>query len=168
MTDFATDQCLIKGDASQFETALVNIAVNGRDAMQGQGTLAITVKRLLGAPSRQAHPEVHGDVIAVAISDNGPGIPSDKLEQIFEPFYTNKEAGGGTGLGLSQVFNFAKEAGGSVRVESEVDRCMTVVLSALRRGRTDSQSAAPGRCRHSCTESACIDRAPRPDRRDHL
>ena len=127
-TELTSDRCFIKGDISQFETALVNLAVNGRDAMHGQGHLTITVNRVSERSAWQGHEAVSRDLIAVAVTDTGAGIPSDRLEQIFEPLYTTKEAGAGTGLGLSQVQGFAKQTGGEVSVKSEIDRGTTFTL----------------------------------------
>ncbi|WP_131116410.1 ATP-binding protein [Lichenihabitans psoromatis] len=127
-TELSSKRCFIKGDISQFETALVNMAVNGRDAMNGQGHLIIAVKRVTDGPAWHGHDAVSRDVIAVAVTDTGAGIPSARLEQIFEPLYTTKEAGAGTGLGLAQVHGFAKQTGGEVRVESELGRGTTFTL----------------------------------------
>jgi signal transduction histidine kinase len=114
--------------ASQFETALVNMAVNARDAMNGEGKLTIRVEEVSDMPSirGQAPRRVH--FVAVSVSDIGCGIPADRLGHIFEPFYTTKEVGKGTGLGLSQVFGFAKQSGGDVAVESTAGRDTTFTL----------------------------------------
>jgi len=112
--------CYIRADSSQFETALINIALNARDAMNGQGTLTLRV----GAD--QVLPSIRGDAgsrqafIAISLTDTGSGIPGEAFERIFEPFFTTKEVGKGTGLGLSQVFGFAKQSGGNVDVASNV------------------------------------------------
>ncbi len=118
----------IEADPSQFDTAIINMAVNARDAMNGDGRLAITVKRVDCLPSIRNHPAVMKPHVAVEISDTGSGIPADKLEHIFEPFFTTKDIGQGTGLGLSQVFGFAKQSGGDVIVESAVGRSTTFTL----------------------------------------
>ena len=148
-TELTSGSCFIKGDISQFETALVNLAVNGRDAMHGQGHLTITVKRMSEIPALCGREAVPRDVIAVAVADTGAGIPSDRLEQIFEPLYTTKEAGAGTGLGLSQVRGFANQTGGEVRVESEVGRGTTFTLSPAMR-------ASGGGCRRGGAEFRAI------------
>jgi two-component system NtrC family sensor kinase len=110
----------VDADLSQFETALINIAVNARDAMKGEGRLIISVTDSTQLPSAMM-PRKDG-YVAVAIADSGSGIPADQFERIFEPFYTTKEVGQGTGLGLSQVFGFAKQSGGEVVVASEVGK----------------------------------------------
>ena len=112
--------CYIRADSSQFETALINIALNARDAMNGQGSLTLRLD------ADQALPSIRGDAgsrqafIAISLTDTGSGIPGETFERIFEPFFTTKEVGKGTGLGLSQVFGFAKQSGGNVDVASQV------------------------------------------------
>ena len=122
------EPCFINVDPSQFDTALVNMAVNARDAMNGEGRLTITVHPVSGIPQIRSHSPVTGDFIAICIEDTGCGIPPDKIEHIFEPFFTTKGVGQGTGLGLSQVFGFAKQSGGEVRVQSTVGRGTMFVL----------------------------------------
>ena len=110
--------CLINADPSQFDTAIVNMAVNARDAMDRQGTLTIGVRTVDHVPAIRNHPPVHGDYVAVFLHDTGSGISDDQIDQIFEPFFTTKDVGHGTGLGLSQVFGFAKQSGGEIMAES--------------------------------------------------
>ncbi len=114
--------CFTNVDPSQLDTALVNMAVNARDAMEGAGRIDITVRSAGLIPAVRSHPAVEGRFIAIAMADSGSGIEPDKLERIFEPFFTTKGVGQGTGLGLSQVFGFAKQSGGDITVESEVGR----------------------------------------------
>ena len=128
VTDLSDTPCFVDADPSQFDTALVNMAVNARDAMDGEGRLVIRVRAVGGMPAIRAHAAIPGAFVAVSISDTGTGIPTDRLEQIFEPFFTTKGVGQGTGLGLSQVFGFAKQSGGEVTVESEVGRGTTFTL----------------------------------------
>ena len=120
--------CRIEADISQFETALVNLAVNARDAMDGEGTLRLQVHCGGAMPAVRTHEADGGAFVAVSVTDTGCGIPPDLLGRIFEPFYTTKEVGKGTGLGLSQVFGFAKQSGGNVAVESEVGRGTTFTI----------------------------------------
>ena len=118
----------VNADPSQFDTALVNLVVNARDAMDGQGRLRIRLCRATTIPPVRAHPRQRGDFVAVSISDTGSGIPPENLERIFEPFFTTKTVGQGTGLGLSQVFGFAKQSGGEVTVESALGDGTTFTL----------------------------------------
>lgn len=120
--------CLINADASQFETALINMAVNARDAMGGEGLLTISVRSVAELPGPAPQPKSPHGYIAVSVEDTGVGIPQGQLGRIFEPFFTTKEVGQGTGLGLSQVFGFAKQSGGEVTVASEVGKGSTFTL----------------------------------------
>ncbi|HEV2566966.1 MAG TPA: PAS domain-containing protein [Microvirga sp.] len=128
VTNIACERCFVEADVTQFETALVNMAVNARDAMNGEGTLRVHVDSLSRMPSLRGHAGGRGRFVAVSISDTGSGIPPDRLSHIFEPFFTTKEVGKGTGLGLSQVYGFAKQSGGDVAVESTVGQGTTFTL----------------------------------------
>jgi len=127
-TSFNADDCLVDADASQFDTALVNMVVNARDAMEGTGRLSIVVDEVEGVPAIRAHAGGSGSFIVVRISDTGIGISAENLPHIFEPFYTTKEVGKGTGLGLSQVYGFAKQSGGDVDVSSTAGSGATFTL----------------------------------------
>ena len=122
------DPCLVYADPSQFDTALVNIAVNARDAMSDAGRLTIGVGTVASIPATATQPALANPAVAITLADNGSGIAREHLEQIFEPFFTTKRVGQGTGLGLSQVFGFIKQSGGEVRVTSEVGRGTTFHL----------------------------------------
>jgi PAS domain S-box-containing protein len=127
-TELPDKPCHIRADLSQFETALINIAVNARDAMAGEGTLTL---RLVGGqpmPRIRGHAGSDSAFAAVALTDTGVGIAPDVLPRVFEPFFTTKEIGKGTGLGLSQVFGFAKQSGGDVDVTSDLGRGTTFTL----------------------------------------
>lgn len=128
VNDIPDQPCPINADRSQFDTAIVNVAVNARDAMRGEGTLTISVRRAEGVPAIRAHAFIPGEYVAIAISDTGTGIPADSIDRIFEPFFTTKGVGEGTGLGLSQVFGFAKQSGGQVIVESQEGEGATFTL----------------------------------------
>ncbi|MCJ2138150.1 PAS domain S-box protein [Methylobacterium sp. J-026] len=127
-TDLPAEACFTHADPSQFDTAMVNMAVNARDAMDGEGRLTIRIEAADGMPGGGPHPAIPGPFVAVSVADTGTGIPAERLEQIFEPFFTTKGVGQGTGLGLSQVFGFAKQSGGEVRVDSEVGGGATFTL----------------------------------------
>nr|WP_249159853.1 ATP-binding protein [Bradyrhizobium tropiciagri] len=134
-TKLSRESCLVEADASQFETALVNMAVNARDAMNGEGSLQICIKEIAGMPPVRGHAGISSPFVAVSLTDTGSGIPEEKLAHVFEPFFTTKEVGKGTGLGLSQVYGFAKQSGGDVAVESEVGRGTTFILYLPRAAR---------------------------------
>ena len=124
----ASCPCHIHADRNQFDTAIINMAVNARDAMNGDGRLTICVESVDGMPSVRSHQAIAGDFIAISLTDTGEGISADRIDHIFEPFFTTKDVGKGTGLGLSQVFGFAKQSGGEVMVESEVGTGTTFTL----------------------------------------
>jgi PAS domain S-box-containing protein len=122
------NRCFVKVDPIQFDTALVNIAVNARDAMGQSGQLTITVQPVEELPVIRNHPAVRGSYVAVMLTDTGCGIAPAQQERIFEPFFTTKETGKGTGLGLSQVFGFAKQSGGEIAVESTLGKGTTFTI----------------------------------------
>ena len=136
--------CFINADAGQFETALINMAVNARDAMGGEGRLTIAVRAVADLPHPARHPESPHGYVAVSVDDTGVGIPQEQFGRIFEPFFTTKEVGQGTGLGLSQVFGFAKQSGGEVMVASEVGKgsSFTLYLPRVLRGDRPQQVVA--------------------------
>ncbi|MET0220463.1 MAG: ATP-binding protein [Tardiphaga sp.] len=118
VVELPAEPLFVDADVSQFETALINMAVNARDAMNGEGRLTIAVQAI-ERPSEVVPTRPDG-YVAISVRDTGTGIPADQFERIFEPFYTTKEVGHGTGLGLSQVFGFARQSGGEVVVASEM------------------------------------------------
>lgn len=112
------DDYLAIADIAQFETAIINLAVNGRDAMDGNGELTIHVGKADHIPSLRGQSSRAGRFVTISVTDTGIGIPLDKQQIIFEPFFTTKEVGKGTGLGLSQVFGFTKQSGGDIKLTS--------------------------------------------------
>jgi PAS domain S-box-containing protein len=110
--------CFTIADIAQFETALINLAINARDAMDGEGRLSIAVRKVEGIPSLRAQSARGGDYVAITVTDTGSGIAAEHIDAIFEPFFTTKEVGKGTGLGLSQAFGFAKQSEGDIAVAS--------------------------------------------------
>ena len=126
--DLPATACHVNADPSQFDTALVNMVVNARDAMEGEGTIVIRVEAVDSMPPIRLHARVDSPFVAVSITDGGSGIPDDVADRIFEPFFTTKGVGQGTGLGLSQVFGFAKQSGGEVMLESVVGQGTTFTL----------------------------------------
>jgi PAS domain S-box-containing protein len=110
-------------DVTELETALVNLVINARDAMPGGGVITISAHN--NALNEAAHT---GDYVAISVADTGVGIPPDVLSRIFDPFFTTKPIGKGTGLGLSQVHGFAHQAGGTVKVASEIGKGTKVTI----------------------------------------
>ena len=117
-------------DAGQLENALLNLAINARDAMPEGGRLTIeTANADLDERYARAHDGVvPGQYVMVSVTDTGTGMPPQVVERAFDPFYTTKGIGKGTGLGLSQVFGFVKQSGGQAKIYSEIDRGTTVRL----------------------------------------
>ncbi|MFN3865968.1 MAG: PAS domain-containing protein [Demequina sp.] len=109
-------------DPSQFESAVLNLAINARDAMPGGGTLTLETKvKHLDEAYVTAHAEVEpGTYVVVTVTDSGTGIAPEVLDQLFDPFFTTKEVGHGSGMGLPMVWGFARQSGGHVTVYSEV------------------------------------------------
>jgi signal transduction histidine kinase len=125
--DLARDAWPTYVDPHQLENAIVNLAVNARDAMDGNGTMRISTAnvRLEANEVGDIRP---GEYVRISVSDTGCGMPADVLERAFEPFFTTKPVGKGTGLGLSQIFGFAHQSGGEVGIDSEVGKGTTVSL----------------------------------------
>ena len=107
-------------DQAQFENALLNLSINARDAMPGGGTLTIETANLsLTDNARATEVELTpGEYVQLSVSDTGNGIPAEALEHVFEPFFTTKDVGKGSGMGLSMVYGFAKQSGGTVTITS--------------------------------------------------
>jgi len=126
--DLRCGPCPALADPHQFDTAVLNVVVNARDAISGDGHVTITVSETHIIPARRHHAEQNGSFIKVSIRDSGSGIPKEQLAHIFEPFYTTKPSGVGTGLGLSQVIGFAKQSHGDITVDSTVGQGTTVCL----------------------------------------
>jgi PAS domain S-box-containing protein len=132
----------VEADASQFETSLVNLAANARDAMDGKGSVKIRLGCSKAVPAGAGNPTANR-YITVSVTDSGCGIPPEQIERIFEPFFTTKDVGRGTGLGLSQVYGFAQQSRGTVTVESEVGRGTTFTLHLPRSAKSiNAQQAA--------------------------
>jgi PAS domain S-box-containing protein len=114
----------IEADPNQLESALVNLAINGRDAMPDGGKLTIEAANVTVDDKLHRHtPDLaKGQYVLLCITDTGEGMTPDVVSHVFEPFFTTKEVGQGTGLGLSQVYGFVKQSGGHIQLESEVGK----------------------------------------------
>jgi signal transduction histidine kinase/CheY-like chemotaxis protein len=112
----------IRADVSQLENVLLNLAINARDAMTTGGTLAISSENTYMAEQTMQNGEqlTAGDYVRITLRDTGTGMPAEIVSRVFEPFFTTKGVGGGTGLGLSMVYGFARQSSGDVIVNSEV------------------------------------------------
>jgi signal transduction histidine kinase/ActR/RegA family two-component response regulator len=125
-TELAPDLWPVVADPNQLEVAILNLAVNARDAMLPEGgvfTLQTGNATLTATPERAA-----GEYVRLVVRDSGPGMPPDVMAHVFEPFFTTKALGKGTGLGLAQVYGFAKQSGGDVAIESAPGRGTAIFL----------------------------------------
>jgi len=126
-------------DVAELETALVNLVINARDAMPEGGTIVIGAHNV-----KMSEASDSGDYVAITVADTGTGIAPDVLGRIFDPFFTTKPVGKGTGLGLSQVHGFAHQAGGTVKVDSELGKGTKVtILLPREQARAHAATAEP-------------------------
>ena len=134
----------IEVDPNELESAILNLAVNARDAVPDGGKLTIeTANTHIDEAYTKEHVEVSvGQYVLISISDTGVGMDDATLQRAFEPFFTTKPAGMGTGLGLSQVYGFVKQSGGHVKIHSELGLGTTVKIYLPR-----STEPARARCR---------------------
>jgi len=133
-------------DPTQLELIILNLIINARDAMPGGGLLRVTTRNhtLTGTPRRPEDPEP-GDYIALSVEDTGIGMTPDVLAKAFEPFFTTKEVGKGSGLGLPQVYGFAKQTGGGASIVSQPGAGTVVTVYLPRLGETqDAEQASDG------------------------
>jgi PAS domain S-box-containing protein len=131
-------------DSGELELALLNLAVNARDAMPRGGTLRLTASNV--TLRRQSDPDqLEGDFLALAVTDSGTGMTADVLARAFEPFFTTKEAGRGTGLGLAQVYGFVRQSGGAARISSppEGGTTVTMLLPRARHAAAEGSAERP-------------------------
>jgi PAS domain S-box-containing protein len=135
-TSLARDLWETCADPCQFQSAIVNLAVNARDAMPKGGRLIVETRNVVvEADQFGADPELkRGDYVQLSVSDTGMGMPAEVRDRVFEPFFTTKEKGRGTGLGLAMVYGFVKQMGGNISIYSEVGRGTTVNLYLPRAG----------------------------------
>jgi two-component system NtrC family sensor kinase len=125
--DVPVGVCAIRVDPGEFELAILNLAVNAKDAMPDRGTLSIRAKAVTLKGEANAD-GLSGEFVAIRVADTGHGIPTDILTRVFEPFFTTKEVGKGTGLGLSQVYGFAKQSGGTATISSGEGRGTAITI----------------------------------------
>ncbi|UVO39690.1 response regulator [Bradyrhizobium arachidis] len=137
----ADDAWPAMADPSQLSSAIVNLAVNARDAMPDGGSLTLETanRELDGSDDGDA-----GSYVMIAVADTGHGIPAEIRDRVFEPFFTTKGVGRGTGLGLSMVYGFAKQTGGTVAIESEEGRGTVIRLFLPRSAGEAAGRTGPG------------------------
>ena len=127
-TAFHPDMILTFADRAQLEFAVLNLALNAQDAMPAGGHLTMSTDLAsLDEPYRSLHPEVEpGEYALISVTDDGEGMSPEVVAHAFEPFYTTKDVGKGSGLGLSMVYGFVKQSNGHVAIYSEVGLGTTV------------------------------------------
>jgi signal transduction histidine kinase/ActR/RegA family two-component response regulator len=136
-------------DTGQIETALLNVALNARDAMPGGGMVLIETANINASSEELPEEMARQDCVLVSVRDTGSGMNSEVLERAFEPFFTTKEVGKGTGLGLSMVFGVVRQSGGTVRIRSRLREGTTVQIYLPRAIETVASTA--NRARSACT-----------------
>jgi CheY-like chemotaxis protein len=122
--EFAADLWPVEVDPGELELVVLNLAVNARDAMANGGTIVVRAENV----ADPVEGEAAGECVRLSVVDEGTGMSDEVKAHVFEPFYTTKEVGRGSGLGLAQVHGFARQSGGSVRIESTVGQGTTVSL----------------------------------------
>jgi len=151
---------LARADAHQLENVLLNLVVNARDAMPDGGRLTIeTANAYISQPYAEEFDLPEGQYVKIAVSDTGCGMSPEVLDKAFDPFFTTKPVGKGSGLGLSQVYGFASQSGGHVRVYSEVGLGTTFKIYLPRHlgsGVTPDRTEAPSRQRHGVAEEVVM------------
>ncbi len=140
--DFAPDVWPVMADASQVQTAILNLAINARDAMPEGGTLRIATGNTLVCGSVDGTDVPPGDYATLSVEDTGTGMSDDVKGRLFEPFFTTKEVGKGTGLGLAQVYGFVRQSGGDVRVDSVLGRGTKITILLPKAVETANEAAA--------------------------
>ncbi|PTQ09876.1 hybrid sensor histidine kinase/response regulator [Sphingomonas oleivorans] len=140
--DVADDIGWVEADPTQFDTAILNMVINARDAMPGGGELKIRARNADGVPDVRSHAPAKGAFLAVSVEDDGIGMDAETLKRIFEPFFTTKEINKGTGLGLSQVYGFAKQSGGEIDAASHLGKGTTFTLYLPRSSKQGAASSS--------------------------
>lgn len=123
----------VTADANELELALVNVAINARDAMPDGGVITVSAENVVLTPD-MLDEDISGEFVALSVADTGTGIAADILPKVFEPFFTTKAPDKGTGLGLAQVLGFAQQSGGTVTVSSDLGRGTVITLYLPRAG----------------------------------
>jgi signal transduction histidine kinase len=140
-------------DPNQLENALLNLCINARDAMPDGGRLTIeTANKWLDERAAKERELPPGQYVSLCVTDTGTGMSPDVIAHAFEPFYTTKPMGQGTGLGLSMIYGFARQSGGQIRIYSELGKGTTMCLYLPRHDQNvavDERSAAPSEARPS-------------------
>jgi two-component system NtrC family sensor kinase len=154
--DAPDDLWPVEIEEDQLQVALLNLVVNARDSLEAEGSI-----RVVGRNVRLSTAQLDGDFVEISVRDTGVGIPDDLRSRLFEPFFTTKASGKGSGLGLAQVYGFAKRSGGDVTVESAVQRGTTISIYLPRATAAPAEAPEPredGRLRGSSAEGSRVRR----------
>ena len=142
-------------DTGQLEAALLNLVVNARDAMTGRGRLVVSARNVsMTGSATGTHSLRPGDYVRISVTDTGTGMPPEVVAQVYEPFFTTKDIGKGSGLGLSQVHGFIRQSNGEILIDSKVGKGTTVSLYLPR------STAAPEPSQ-TATDGPAADTSPR-------
>ncbi len=134
---------LADADSTQLEVALLNLAVNAKDAMPRGGTVTIGACNLTLPSPKVPSTELRGEFVWLTVADTGPGMTPDVAAQAFDPFFTTKPVGAGTGLGLSQVYGFAGQSGGTAWIDTSPDgTTVSILLPRSRANEAQSKAEA--------------------------
>jgi PAS domain S-box-containing protein len=149
-TSAATDAPPVLVDPVQFEQVLLNLSINARDAMRSQGEIQVAVGlvRRIDAVCASCRKGVSGDFVELAVRDSGPGIPPEIAEHMFEPFYTTKDVGKGSGMGLAMVHGIVHDHGGHILLDTRTGegttfRVLFQPIETPSRPPTDTDSSLP-------------------------
>jgi PAS domain S-box-containing protein len=151
----AKDPWLVRCDVNQMENAVLNLAINARDAMPDGGTLTITTfNRILDESEASTRDVPPGPYVCLTIADTGVGMPPDVQARAFDPFFTTKPIGQGTGLGLSMIYGFVRQSQGSVQIQSAVGKGTTIEICLPQyHGGLEQDAAAPRAAGDACSTS---------------
>ena len=154
--EFAEALGPIKADPTQFDTTLLNLAINAKDAMPEGGRLKISARNVSEVPAVRRHAAAKGEFVAISVEDSGSGIEALTLTRIFEPFFTTKPTSKGTGLGLSQAYGFAKQSGGEIDVRSRMGQGTCFTLYIPRAGAAELPTSHPAQARPQAADKLSI------------
>lgn len=142
-TDLEPDMWHALADPTQLEMMVLNLAINSRDAMPKGGRIIIRTRNVPDVPASLTSELEPGEYVCVSVHDDGPGMPPEVLAHAFEPFFTTKAHGKGTGLGLAQLYGFAKQSGGAAKIDSEIGQGTAVAIYLPRTRQELSQDRSP-------------------------
>lgn len=150
-TDLQDDLWSALADPTQLEVMLLNLAINARDAMTNGGRIVVSTTNIPDLPDHLAAELDEGEYVCISVADNGPGMPPEVLAHAFEPFFTTKAHGKGTGLGLAQLYGFAKQSAGTAKIRSEPGSGTTVSIYLPRTHEKTTQEALSRSATHAAT-----------------